>query len=394
MKDPAVNDLRMLALTRRGVLRGGAAAVLAAVAAQRAASPAWAQDATVRVYGTSAQGLPDWSGFTAATGLDMVYTPTVGDPGVVLREIMANTIGDTYDLFLTETGMERVLGPDWFLPVDTAHPALTLWSRTPAAFTEPLKYQGVQYGVPNVGGADSFGYRHAVLGIDDPRAVLPWDLMFESEQTLGRVGLSTTLVYTFPSMAQYVANKGYVPIADVTNLTGEEARAVADWAIGRKRAGQFRTFFVGFDEQVQLLTAGEVDVLNCWSDAVVVANQQAGQEIARYAFADFYFKWGNALFIAKQAADRGNLDAVYRTLDFFLGGEYLAQMAVKGLVGPNMDLAADYARGAGWSDEDIARIENASVIAAEKFAVEQFTFNPVPSNLAVMEEEWQRFLNA
>ena len=388
------HEPRMIAVTRRGVLRGTIAGVLATVVANRLIGPAQAQEGTIRLYGTAAQGLADWAGFTAATGQGMEFTPTNGNPGDVVREIMANGIGDSYDLFLTETGMQKVLGPDWFLPIDTAHPELTLWSRIPASFTTPLSLDGVQYGVPNVGGADSFGYRHKALGITDPHEKLGWDLMFESERTLGRVGLSTTLVYSFPLMAQYVANKGYAQIADVTNLSPEEAKAVADFGIARKKAGQFRAFFVGFDEQVQLLTSGEVDILNCWSDAVVSANEQAGSTIANYAFADYYFKWGNALFIPKQAKDRGNLDAIYRAMNFFLGGEYLAQMARKGLVGPNMDLASEYARGAGWSEADIAKIDAAAETAAQKFATEQFTFNPVPTNLSVMEEEWQRFLNA
>jgi hypothetical protein len=69
-------------------------------------------------------------------------------------------------------------------------------------------------------------------------------------------------------------------------------------------------------------------------------------------------------------------------------------MALKGLVGPNMDLATEYAKGAGWSAEDVAKIDNAAAIAEGKFKTEQFTFDPVPSNLSIMEEEWQRFLNA
>lgn len=384
-------SLSMIAVTRRGVLRGGAASVLLALGGVR---NGLAADAAMRIYGTSAQGLEDWSGFKKATALDMQYSPTNGDPGVVVREIMTNGIGESYDLFLTEVGMQKVLGKEWFQPLDTSHPELTNWSRVAPSFIEPLKVDGVQYGSPNVGGADSFGYRPEALGVTDPKAKLGWDLVFESEKTLGRVGLSTTLVYSFPLMAQYVANKGYAKIADVTNLSPEEAKAVADFGISRKKAGQFRSFFVGFDEQVQLLSSGEVDVLNCWSDAVGAANEQAGKPIAEYAYADYYFKWGNALFIPKQAADRGNMDAIYRTINYFLGGEYLAQMARKGLVGPNMDLASDYAKASGWSAEDVAKIETAAQLAAEKFTTEQFTFNPVPSNLSVMEEEWQRFLNA
>lgn len=389
-----LNELTMFALTRRGVLRGGAASVLAALGGPLMSRAALAQGSSMRIYGTSAQALEDWSGFTAETGLGMEYTPTNGDPGTVYREIAANAAGESYDLFLTETGVQKTLGPDWFLPIDTSHPALTNWSRVPTSLTDPLKVDGVQYGVPNVGGADSFGYIPEVFGVTDTSQVLSWELMFESEKTLGRVGLSTTLVYSFPLMAQYVANKGYFPIADVTNLTPDEAKAVADFGIDRKRAGQFRTFFVGFDEQVQLLTSREVDILNCWSDAVVVANAQADAPFAAYAYADYYFKWGNALFIAKQAEERGNLDDIYKTINFFLGGEYVANMAQKGLVGPNMDLAVAYAKSAGWPVEDVEKISSAAVVAEKKFATEQFTFDPVPSNLAVMEEEWQRFLNA
>ncbi|MEQ8967550.1 MAG: PotD/PotF family extracellular solute-binding protein [Azospirillaceae bacterium] len=380
-------------IPRRRLLQGTAAGAAVGLIGVKL-RPAAAQEVTMRGYGTSAQGLEDWTPFVEATGMEMRYTPTVGDPGVVLREIMANEIGRDYDFFLTEVGMQTVLGEDWFLPLDTSHPALTLWDRVPEAFTAPLRVGDVQYGVPNVGGADSFGFWPDALGVDDPTETLSWKLMFDSEETLGRVGLSTTMVYSFPLMAQYVHNAGIHQIADVTNLSAEEARAVADFGIARKQAGQFRAFFVGFDEQVQLLGNREVDILNCWSDAVVVVNEQQGGEVVHYANADYYFKWGNALFVPIQAAERDNLDRIYETLNFFLSGAYLAPMGRKGLAGPNMDLAVAYAEEQGWPAEDVAKIGAVGDTVARKYETPQFSFNPVPPNLAVMEEEWQRFLNA
>ena len=136
---------------------------------------------------------------------------------------------------------------------------------------------------------------------------------------------------------------------EIADLTKEEAKTVVDFLIERKKAGQFRTLHSAFEEQVQLLTNKEVDVINCWEPAVREANLKLGAGTTKYAYTvEGYFKWGHGAYIASQAKDRGNLDNIYKVLNYFLGGEYRAlQARDRGYAGPNMDLGVEYATKAG-----------------------------------------------
>ncbi len=386
----------MPAISRRRLMQGGAALVATAAAAAAlrwAIAPSAAPGKTINVYGTSAQSMKDWAPFTEATGMGISYAPTSGDPGDVVRQIASNDIGSDFDIFLCDTGIEQSVGKRFLLPIDETNPRLTLWPRVPSHYRGASMLDGVRYGIPVCANADSFGFWPQAVGVTDPQAVLPWDLVFTSEKTRGRVGLSTTLVYTFPQMAQFVKRKGIAPIHDVTNLSGEEARAVADFAIERKRAGQFRSFFVSFDEQVQLLGNREVDILNCWSDTVAAVNAKAEKPLVYYANADYYHKWGDSLYIPRQKQGSPRLDAIYTALNFFLGGAYQADQALKGLSGPCTALAVEYARSKGFPPAEVQKIASVGELVAKKYE-QDFTANPVPANISIMEEEWQRFMNA
>lgn len=393
-----MSDTKKTVVSRRQVLKAAAGgAVLVSAGPLRQARAA---DTTIRVYGVNTSTLKaGWDAFTEQTGLTMEYTETTADLGVFIREVVANEIGEVYDFFIIDIGMQRKLGPEgYFLQVDENHPQLTNWKTVEEGYKGSIMVEEgggqVAYGVPNMFNADSFGFWPDALGVN-PQDTLDWSYMFENERTMGRAGVDTSWAQSMTHIAMYVKATGKVDVKDNTDLTPEEAKAVMDWAIERKRAGQFRTFFSGFDEQVHLLGTQEVDCLNCWEPAVREVNNQKGEVVVYYAFADFYFKWGNAIYIAKQAAERGNLDNVYKAINYFLGGEYRAQQARdRGYGGPNMPLAIEYAQANDWSQEDVDGIRNTSEKINRKYESEHFWTNPVPKNVDVMEEEWERFLNA
>ena len=98
------------AVTRRDVLKG-AAATGAALAATGISSAVPAADNVIRGYGVNTGALKDWGLFTNSTGLVMEYTETNTDPGIFIRDVVANDIGEDYDFFVFDGGMEDVLGP-------------------------------------------------------------------------------------------------------------------------------------------------------------------------------------------------------------------------------------------------------------------------------------------
>ncbi len=356
--------------------------------------------ALVKMYGVPTAALKDWSPMLASTGIRCEMSGTSNDVGTFMRDVMASNLGATTDIFIFESGTEDILGPRGvYAKIQTDNPELTLWNRTSddwkrsAVVTDP---DGNQWGVPVIGNADSFGYVPKKLGLEpDSEEELSWSLLFDDERTRGRAAFGKGWAYSFPSAALYLKSSGKAQIANVADMTGDEAKMVADFLIERKKAGQFRTLYGAFEEQIQLLTNGEVDVINCWEPAVREVNLAMGPDATRYAFTkEGYYKWGHGAYVAAQAMKRDNVDAIYKVLNYFLGGEYRAlQARDRGYAGPNMDLGVAYAQEKGWSDEEVEALKATEAKVAKKFS-KPFVSTTTPKNSADIEDQWQRFLNA
>ncbi len=387
-------------LTRRHLMQG-IAALAGMTALGGTAGAVRAQDMPlVKAYGVPTAALKDWAPMEKSIGVRMELSGSSNDVGVFMRDVMGANMGDTADIFVFESGTEDILGREGFYaPLDEAHPELTLWSRTSDDWKRSAVVQdteGKQWGVPVIGNADSFGYFPEKVGLSpDSTEELSWSLMFEDESTRGRVAYGNAYTYSMGPAALYLQGKGAAQFGNIADLTPEEAKLVADFLIERKKAGQFRTLYGAFEEQIQLLTNGEVDVINCWEPAVREANLVLGPDATRYAYTEEgYFKWGHGAFIASQAVDRGNLDAIYKVLNYFLSGEYRAlQARDRGYAGPNMDLGVEYAQANGWTAEEIDALKATEAKVNKKFA-KPYVSTTTPNNAGAMEEEWQRFLNA
>ena len=398
------DDRKTGALTRRDMLKTGAAAgVSVAIAGGLSVGMtqvAHASGETIRGYGTTTVQLKDWSLFNKSTGLTMEFTPTDANMGNFMRDVTVNEVGDTHDLFFTDGGTQYKLGPEGFyLVIDENHPDLVLWERTSDNYKRGYITQtpdGTQYGVPMVNNADSFGYWPEAVGANpDGLEEVSWQKLFENEETKNRASIDRNWLLTMPEVSFYMQYHGKAEIVDNANLTPEEAKAVADWAIERKQAGQFRTFHTGFEEQVQLLGNKEVDIINCWEPATKNVNAEAGADVVRYAYTiEGYFKWGIGAYIPTQAAERDNLDNIYKALNYFLDGEYRAYQAIeRGYGGPNLDLGVEYAEQVGWPAEQVAAVDAVQKKVDRKYK-KPFWENLNPDHQEAMEEEWQRFLNA
>ena len=400
MKDK-FSTYSQIEMTRRDMLKtlGGLTAAVA-VGGAMATGPASAADATVRGYGITTAQLKEWPVFTKSTGLNMEFEATNNSVGVFLRDVVGSKLGDKTDIFIFESGTEDILGPQGvYLPIDEKHPELTLWDRTSDDWKRSGVVQdreGKQWGVPVIGNADSFGYFPEKLGIKpESEEEISWSVMFDDDRTRGRVALDQTWNLSLPTSALYYATKNNKTFGNYSDLTREETKEVVDFLIERKKAGQFRTLHSAFEEQIQLLKNKEVDVINCWEPAVREANLALGPNATKYAYTkEGYFKWGHGAYIAAQAKDRGNLDNIYKLLNYFLGGEYRAlQARDRGYAGPNMDLGVEYATKNGWKAEEIEALKATDAKVSRKFA-KPFVSTVTPTNADAMEEEWQRFVNA
>ncbi len=401
MKDDYSKIRSQIDLTRRDMLKGTTAAMAAGILGSIGTiSRATAASNSVRAYGVTTAQLKDWGIMKNSIGIDMDFVGTDNSVGVFLRDVVASRLGDEVDLFVFESGTEDILGPQGiYLEIDQDHPELTLWERTSDDWKHSAvvtSKDGRQYGVPMIGNADSFGYFPEKIGASpDGQEDISWAMFFESDTTRGRVAYDQTWTYSLPVCALFLKHHGRVKIDNVVDMKKEEVSHVVDYLIERKKAGQFRTLHSAFEEQIQLLTNREVDMINCWEPATKEANLVLGPGTVFYAYTDEgYFKWGHGAYIASQAADRGNLDNIYKVLNYFLDGEYRAlQARDRGYAGPNLDLGVKYAKDQGWAQEDIDSLAANQAKIERKFA-KPFVSTTTPENSDVMEEEWQRFLNA
>ncbi|MGA8261786.1 MAG: extracellular solute-binding protein [Arenicellales bacterium] len=383
---------------RRRFLRHSAAGALTlaapAIISARSGT-ARADENTIRILGVTTVAPKDWSGFEKATGLKVEFTPMDDDIGVFLHEVMANDAGERYDLFAAFSGPFVTLSKGgYILPVDGSR--LKRWAGVSENVRKsPLIMggEGAVWSMPMVMNADSFAYFPKLLDLPPPPEPVSWGLLYDNKKTIGQVGLDDSW-FTLQNCAAYLKWNKLADIEVCGNLTPSECDTVANFLIERKRAGQFRTMWGTFDEQVSLLLNREVVAETAWEPAAKEAQKQ-GADVAYAWTKEGYDKWMINAFIPKQVKDRGNLDQVYTALDYFLGGQYAAQIAVlRGYVTPRSDLGIDFAKSNGWSKEQVAQIQEAVDKLQKKFASDLFWNPGWPDHVKAYESAMSRFKNA
>ena len=351
---------------------------------------------TIRMMGGPTVALADWSLFEAETGLKMEFTPfNVDDVGSLYNEILVNEAGERFDLINTLAGVQKFLVlqgavaqldtsklPNYAGIADSVKRSSVLYSGDGKDFSVPLYYN-----------ADSFGYYPEKLGLPRPPEALTWDLLLNDEKTLGKCVIDGDNIALMIG-GMYLKHRGLAEITDPANMTASEVNTAANFMIERKKAGQFRNLWRTYDDQIANFVNGEVLVQRCWEPAVK-AMQAKGEDLHYATCSDFHINWMHATFMPAQAAERENIDEIYRAMNWFLGGSYAAELALlRGYTGSRMDLGLDYAKGAGWNAEQVAAVEANIEKVNTKFLNPNYWIGGAPDDLAAHDAEMARFRNA
>jgi spermidine/putrescine-binding protein len=387
--------------SRRRFMHKAGLAMAAAAAGKtllpRVISPARASgsDNVIRVLGVTT-GAPDsWDEFEKATGFKVEWTPIGDDVGLFLHEMIGNDGGERYDLVSSLSGTYETLADQQLLmPVDTGK--LKNWSGVSdlirTATPQAPGGKGA-WSVPFQFNADSFAYFAKALGEPDAPAEVSWSLLYDDKRTLGKSALDNG-IYALLCCAIYLKHHGLVQIDDIANLTASEAASVSNYLIERKQAGQFRTLYKSYDEQVELLESREVLAASCWEPAAMDARGK-GLDVAYAYTLEGYDKWSQNLMIPAQVKDRGASDKVHVLIDWFMGGAYAAEKsATQGYLTPRPDLGLAYAQEKGWDGTRVAEIQNAIKKLDQKFLKKLFWDPGYFKNMEIYEREVARFKNA
>ena len=340
-------------ITRRGLLKGAAAAAGAAAGSGVITGfpTIWAQNIKDIKITHIGQSYSTIKNIQDQANKDLGFTVEMQTVDVTTQMNRMLTQPDTMDVAdLGNTSVRYLLGKDIVQPVTTKE--YKWWDQTVSLFTTgkypngkeaslqgfaPIKSQyyhdaeATDYsmtptdwlvGIPLYYNADTLGVRPDLIGdikIDSWAKLL--DPAFK-----GRVALQEGVNVGLPDAAMALEALGEVKYVDKGNMTRDEIDKTIAKLIEYKKAGQFRSFWLNFDQSVQLMASGEVVLQSMWSPAVT------------------------------EVRTRG-IPCTFQPLKEGHRGWYIMMFAMKHLTGLKRDCAIEYMNwfNSGWAGAFISR---------------------------------------
>jgi putative spermidine/putrescine transport system substrate-binding protein len=371
-------------LVQNGVLGAGAltAASLGTLHATRAAGEIdfWAS-------GTLDIGDDGWRVLAKESGVTVDFTDNGNDPGPVVAKLAAGNANDIYDVGGLQGGSEKELArrgliAPWDLLQIPNYASLWQWARD----IPYLTYQGKTYGIPTVINADSMiALRNKVGTVDS------YGFVFDRKLN-GKTAMEDAWINSVIFAAMYLKNSENAKIAEPGNLTPDELGLVMEFLIKRKRDGQFRTFWNGWEQGVQLIASEEVWVMTGW-EPIVYAARMRGVNCYYAVPKEGYEGWSNNTILLKGAINRGRAKAAHQLVNALLSGFYGCRLGeLRGYVVPT-DNNLSYATS-NPTAFDPARVRELAQHVKRKFSGRVYWQNTRPDNFQLYETWWQRLRNA
>lgn len=359
-------------LSRRSVLKGGAAAVgLAAGSGAITGFPTiWAQnikDVTLRQFGTGvsninaiAEKCKEDLGFTlqmTALDSDAVSQRAVTQPDSydiadieywICKKVFPAGVMQPLDTKkmkyfdkLVPLFINGKLKPDSTIAQGTApHTVGFVTGQDSVEFSpEPTEWLTM---IPTIYNADTLGIRPDLVGRD----IKNW------KDILDPAFKGKTSILNIPSIgimdaAMIAESAGIVKYADKGNMTKEEIDTTINFLIETKKAGQFRAFWKTFDESVNLMASGEVIIQSMWSPAVAAVRSK-GIPCIYQPLEEGYRAWGGGLGIAKHLSGL-ELDAAYEYINWYMSGWVGAYLNRQGYYSACLDTAKQFMEPYEWA---------------------------------------------
>ncbi|MDK4715457.1 substrate-binding domain-containing protein [Rhizobium sp. CNPSo 4039] len=375
-------------MQRRDMLKLMGAGAAALTVGGLSATSAMADDAAVAFWGTATLDIGDkWQEFTRQSGVSPEFTDNGNDVGPVVARLAAGNANDLFDVGGFQGGAERELAKQgliapWDVSKISNFAGIWQWAKD----IPTLTYEGKQYGIPTVVNADSIIYRPDKLGKVDSYGVI-----FDPKLK-GRVAMEDAWINSAIFTAIYLKEAENKPIKEPGNLTESELGLVMEFLIKHKKDGQFRTFWNGWEQGVQLVANEEVDAMTGW-EPIVYEGRKRGLQVEYAAPVEGYEGWGNNTVLLKGATERGKVDVAHKFVDGLLAGLYGCELGkARGyLVPTDNNLAYAKAHPDEYKADDVAKL--AEHVKA-KFSGKVYWQNCRPDNFQLYEEWWQKLRNA
>ncbi|WP_299621766.1 PotD/PotF family extracellular solute-binding protein [uncultured Tateyamaria sp.] len=328
----------MTTLSRRNVLKGGAAF---AAGTTLGAPMIWAQnikDVTLRQFGTGVSNLNDVAnkvkedlGFTlemTALDSDSVTQRAATQPNSFdiadIEYWICKKVWPTGNLQAMDTSKiknyDKIVGifrngkltPESTIAQGTA-PHTVGFTEGPDGKGFVDNESGWMTLIPTIYNADTLGIRPDLIG----RPINNWSELLNPEFK-GKASILDISSIGIMDMAMVVESMGEYTYPDKGNMTREEIDLTMAIFTEAKKNGQFRAFWKSFDESVNLMASGEVVIQSMWSPAITAVKSK-GVPCVYQPLEEGYRSWGGGIGLS--AALTGlERDAAYEYINWYLDG--------------------------------------------------------------------------
>lgn len=329
-----------------------------------------------------------WKQFAADNGVNVSFTDNGNDPGPVVAKLAAGNANDIYDVGGLQGGSEKELAKrgliaPWDLSKIPNYAEVWQWAKN----IPYLSYQGKTYAIPTVVNADS------IIALEDKvgKNVDSYGIVFDPKLK-GKTAMEDAWINSAIFTAMYLKNSENAKIDEPGNLKPDELGLVMEFLIKKKKDGQFRTFWSGWEQGVQLVANQEVWAMTGWEPIVYTARAR-GIKCYYAKPKEGYEGWGNNTVLLKGAVDRGLSDVAHQFANGLLDGYYGCKLgALRGYCVPT-DRNVAYAE-AHKNLADPAKTRELAEHVKAKFSGKVYWQNTRPDNFQLYESWWQKLRNA
>ncbi|MGD9738937.1 MAG: PotD/PotF family extracellular solute-binding protein [Bauldia sp.] len=195
--------------------------------------------------------------------------------------------------------------------------------------------------IPTIYNADTLGIRPDLVG----REITTWaDIM--DPAFAGKTAIINVPSIGIMDAAMIAEAMGLVTYVDKGNMTQAEIDATIAMLMDAKAAGQFRAFWVSFDESVNLMASGEVVIQSMWSPAVAAVRSR-GIPCTYQPLQEGYRAWGGGLGLARHLTGL-ELDAAYEYINWYMSGWAGAYLNRQGYYSACLETAREFMSPDEW----------------------------------------------
>lgn len=378
---------RFLALTGSGITAAAASSIFGTGAFAAEPLKLW-------TIGIAKVGAKDWSAMEAQAGIKVAYNAKSARADEAIQKMVVGDGSKLYDALSDNGGgMEDALASQKAI-VDLDVSRIPNWKNIIPDYNEggaaanTIRHNGKIVSVPYISNADSLAYNREKIG----GTLDTWEALFDP-QFKGRAAMQNDFGPTLTNTAIYLQQSGKQDIKDASDMTPDEVKGVCQFLIEHKKKGQFRTFWDGFQNGVDLLASEEVLVSSCWEPVQVVAAKKSGMDIHYGTMKEGHQTWNNMFMLTRGGKARGQEEAFYKLMNVYLSPWFGARTLATFGFSPQMQGVDEYvaANPDDFDDATRAAIQDRLTNKAARYAVKGNSWqNVFPKHIREYQDWWAR----